>query len=611
MEKSISLKNYLFAYWKNALLNIVFNLISAVFSLFSLLMTIPFLRILFGIDKGEKPAEIVEYKGFYHLMEFLKYFFDAKIKNIIAEKGNIVALEFICLIVLFIFFIKNLFRYLAIHALAPMRTGVIMEIRKDLHQKIIRLPIDFFTSSKKGDIISRMTNDVQEIEFGILHFLEVIFKEPVNIIATLFMMISISPQLTLFVFILLPFSAIIIGGISKSLKKQSTQSQERLSQLVSLIEETISGSKIFKIFNAENQIQYKFDQFNAHNRSINTSIIRKRDLSSPLSEFLGVGVVVSLLWFGGKMVLGYNQLGLEPEVFIAFIVIFTQIISPAKSLSNAFYFYQKGIASFVRVKELLLEKEENNIAIEKPNKINDFKDSLCVENVSFSYGDRLVLDNINLDIKKGKTIALVGESGSGKTTLANIICGFYEVNKGNIELDKIAIDTFSKSDYRSLFGLVTQEPILFHDTILNNLLIGKHDANEKEIEIALKDANAFDFVQLLSNGVHEIIGNRGMKLSGGEQQRLTIARALIKNPAILILDEATSNLDSVSEKLVQDAIKKIGKNRTCIIIAHRLSTIQSADEIVVMKAGKIVEQGNHNALMSLNGEYANLNKDFQ
>lgn len=572
-------------------------------------MTIPFLRILFGLSEVEEPTKVVEFKGISQFGEFAKFYFDSLIKRQIGEHGSIAGLEFICLLVLGIFFIKNLFRYLAIHALAPMRTGVIMEIRKDLHQKILKLPISYFTETKKGDIISRVTNDVQEIEFGILHFLEVIFKEPINIIATLITMIAISPRLTLFVFILLPISAFIIGGISKTLKKQSTQSQERLSKLVSLIEETISGVKIFKMFHAENQIINKFEVFNNQNKFINTSIIRKRDLSSPLSEFLGVFVVVSLLWFGGKMVLG-NQIGLKPEVFIAFIVIFTQIISPAKAFSNAFYFYQKGMASFDRVKELLLEKEETTIE-ENGNKINDFKENIEFRNVSFAYTERLVLDQINLSIKKGETVAFVGSSGSGKTSLIGLICGFFEASKGEILLDGIPINKLSKKAYRALFGLVTQEPILFHDTIKNNLLVGKMDATDLEIEKALKEANAWNFVCELPNGINEEIGNRGMKLSGGEQQRITIARALIKNPPILIFDEATSSLDSISEKLVQSALQNISKNRTCILIAHRLSTIQYADTIVVLKEGKIIEMGKHLQLLNLNGEYAKLNKETQ
>lgn len=596
------LSHYFKNYYLNIGFNVLFNLLSSIFGLFSLLMTIPFLRVIFKLTPPPTYVGMPNISTAHGWKDFVVAAYNYKIHSLIHQSGYLAALEFICVTIVVVFFFKNLFRYLAIHTLAPMRTGVVKAIRQDIFHKTLMLPVAYFTQNKKGDTLSRMSNDVQEIEFGILHFLEVIFKEPINIIATLTTMIIISPKLTLFVFLMLPFSAFFIGRIAKSLKKQASGSQQKLGQLLSLLEESISGMKMLKMFNAQHFQEKKFEEVNNENRTIATSIIRKRDLSSPLSEFLGVSVVVILLWFGGRLVLS-NNLGMSPEVFITFMIIFTQIISPSKAFSNAFYFFQKGKASFERVQEFLEVPEERDT----PNSTQIvLKEKIQFEQVSFLIEDREILESITFTLEKGKTTAIVGESGAGKTTILNLLCGFVEPTSGSIVVDNQRLTEVSKHAWRNNIALVSQEPILFHDTILNNLLLAKPTATKEEIETVLIQANAKDFVLQQPQQLQTIIGDRGMKLSGGEQQRLSLARALLKYPEILLLDEATSNLDSASEKLVQEALQQAGKNRTTIVIAHRLSTIRDADKILVFKQGKLVESGNHHELIALNGEYFRL-----
>ena len=485
-----------------------------------------------------------------------------------------------------------------------MRNRVLTRLRADLFAKILDLPLGFFTEQRKGDLISRMSNDINDIEWSVISTLEGIFREPLTILVILATLVFLSPPLSIFLFILLPLTGFIIGRVSRSLRKQSNIAQEQLGTLMSILDETLGGLRVIKAFNAESLLKSKFFKTNNYLNHVRNKIVFRRDMASPMSELLGVIVLCCILFFGGQMVLDH-KFALQPEGFIAYIAIFTQIINPAKSLSTAFYNAQRGTAAIKRIEEIL----HADIVIREPENplpINSFNDSIEFRNVGFAYEGVNVLHNINLKINKGKTIALVGSSGAGKSTLADLIPRFHDVTSGELMVDGINIKNYSLHALRSLMSIVTQEPVLFNDTIAANIALGTPDASMQEIEQAARVANAHQFISQKENGYQTNIGDRGSKLSGGERQRITIARAVLKNPPILILDEATSSLDTESERLVQDAINNMMQNRTCVVIAHRLSTIRHADEIIVLQKGSIVERGTHEELVSQNGFYKKL-----
>ena len=599
MHYFLRIIKYLKPYTPFALLNIVANILSVIFSLVSLTMVIPFLGILF-----ETQEKVYNPSALNLNATSIKENFYAIISSVIDDKGKVEALLFICILVLVTFFFRNLFRYLALFFLTPIRNGIVHDLRMDLHKKLISLPLPFFTEKRKGDLTARLTSDLVEIEWSIMSSLEMLFKDPLNIMIYLAALIFISPQLTLFVIVLFPLTGIIIGVIGRSLKKSSDRGQNKMGELLSIIDENISGLRIIKAFNAEKHINKNFEKESGHYKEIMTSLLRKKDLSSPMSEFLSTIVMVIVMWFGGKLVLSAES-SLSAQEFIGYILIFSQIIPPAKSLTTSYYYIQKGSASAQRVYEIL-DAENEILNADNPIKIQELKDKIEFKNLSFSYENSEVLNNINFSIKKGKMIAIIGQSGSGKSTLADLLARFYDVKVGGVYIDNHNIKDIAISDLRSLLGIVSQESILFNDSIYNNILLGKLDATEEEIIAAAKIANAHNFIVKTENGYQTNIGDKGNKLSGGEKQRLSIARAILKNPEILILDEATSSLDTESERLVQDALSKLMHSRTSLVIAHRLSTIQNADEIIVLDKGSIIEKGTHQELIAQNGHYKKL-----
>ena len=597
--------HYVKPYWFSIMMNIVFNILAIVFSLFSFSMIVPFLNLLFN------PENLTTVKPEFALdTDTLLAMLDYYVSYIIILKGQSTALIFICLLLVIAFFLRNITTYFALYFMVGARAGTIKDIRNDLYKKIMILPLSFYSHHKKGDIMARITTDVQEIEVSIISYLDTFIKSPITILAYFAYMLGVSWRLTLFVLILLPIGGLIIGAIGKSLKKDSLDGQNRFAGMLATIEETIGGLRIIKAFNA---IDYSSEKFNEQN-GLYTRVIkfvnRKRDLSSPMSEFLSSIIIAIVVWFGATLILDAAATpGAEPSItaanFIAYIVVFSQIISPAKSFSQGFYSLQKGMASADRIFEVLDAEEvivEKQDALELP----DFNDSIIYNNVSFHYNEVNVLHNINLTIPKGKMIALVGESGGGKSTLVDLLPRFYDVSEGHILIDGTDIRDFKISDVRGLMGIVSQESILFNDTVFNNIAFGLEHATREAVIEAAKIANAHDFIMEMEDGYDTVIGDRGMNLSGGQRQRISIARAVLKNPPILILDEATSSLDTESERLVQEALAKVMTNRTSIVIAHRLSTIQNADEILVMVKGQIVERGKHEELIELGGVYKRL-----
>jgi subfamily B ATP-binding cassette protein MsbA len=562
-------------------------------------MVIPFLGILF-----ETQEKVYNPPPLSLNATAIKENFYALISSIIEDGEEVDALLFICILVLVTFFFRNLFRYLALYFLTPIRNGVVHDLRMDLHKKIISLPIPFFTEKRKGDLTARLTSDLVEIEWSIMSSLEMIFKDPLSIIIYLAALIFISPQLTMFVIILFPITGLIIGFIGKSLRNSSDKGQAKMGSLLSIIDENISGLRIIKAFNAEAHINSNFEKESNSYRGIMSSLLRKKDLSSPMSEFLSTIVLVIVMWFGGQLVLGENS-ALSAQEFIGYILIFSQIIPPAKTLTTSYYHIQKGSASAKRVYEIL-DAEDEITDVKNPKQIKLLNNQIEFKDLSFSYEKKQVLKDINFTIGKGKMIALVGQSGSGKSTLADLLARFYDINQGKILIDNNNIKEIALHDLRALMGIVSQESILFNDTIFNNIRLGNITASKQEVIEAAKIANAHGFILETENGYSTNIGDRGNKLSGGQKQRLSIARAILKNPEILILDEATSALDTESERLVQEALDKLMYSRTSLVIAHRLSTIQNADEILVLDKGSIIERGTHQELIVQNGHYKKL-----
>ena len=581
--------------------NVTYNILYALFSTISMLTLLPVLQVLFGktktIDKAPLYSDIGNIKDF--ATDFLYY----KISELTKESGPQLALLLVVSLVITTFLFKNLFNYLASHHIMHLKNGVLRDLRKSMYNKIVELPISYYSEKRKGDIMARMLGDVNEVQNSFFSVLELVVKEPLTIVFAVVTMFFISVKLTLFVLVFIPLSGLIISKIAKNLRAQSLQAQKESGFLISIVDESLSGLKVIKSYNAESNFKSRFNDSVTRLLNLSNSIGDKNNLATPLSEFLGITTISALLWYGGNLVLIDKTL--DGAAFIVYLTLAFNILTPAKAISKASYAVQNGLAAAERVFEVL---EVENEITSKENAVTKitFEDKISLKNINFKYEEESVLKDFSLDVIKGQTVALVGQSGSGKSTIANLLTRFYDVNEGTISIDGIDIKDLSLHSLRGLMGLVTQDSILFNDTIKANVSLGKLDATDEEIIEALKIANAYEFVKDLPNGIHTNIGDSGNKLSGGQKQRLSIARAVLKNPPIMILDEATSALDTESEKFVQIALENMMQNRTSIVIAHRLSTIQKADKIVVMQKGKIVEQGTHEELIALNGTYNKL-----
>ena len=584
-----------------AVLNIISNIFYALFSTLAMISLFPMLTVLF--NKTEplyvKPVWTGITKAEDYVTDSLNFFVTERSQN--SDPGEVLMLMVGLIITMFL--LKNIFNYLAMYFITFLRNGVLKDLRNELYDKTVELPISYYSEKRKGDTIARITSDVLEIQHSFLSILELIVREPLTIIFTIIAMLAISPKLTLFVFLFLPLSGFLISLIGKSLKRKSDKVQKEQGYFLSILEETLGGLRVIKAFNAESVFAKKFQSSTKRFFNFSNSLLNRQNLASPTSEFFGIAAIGVILWYGGQMVLVEKTL--EPGLFITYMTLSYQILTPAKAISKASYSVKKGNAAAERVLEILDTK--NPISeIDNPIHQKIFNNAVNINNISFKYEDEYVLKNFNLTVEKGKTVALVGKSGSGKSTIANLVTRFYDVNEGDISIDGNNIKNLSKKSLRGLLGLVTQDSILFNDTVKNNIGLGKENATDEEIIAAAKIANAHDFIMDLPKGYDTNIGDSGNKLSGGQKQRLSISRAVLKNPPIMILDEATSALDTESERLVQDALEKMMKNRTSIVIAHRLSTIQNADTIVVLLKGEIVEQGTHAELLELNGTYKKL-----
>ena len=592
---------YVLPYKRQAFLNVFFNILYSLFSALSFVALIPMLDVLFG--KAQPITEAPVYSGnLLDLGSYGKAYLNYKVGTLAGE-NTIWALAIVIALVLSLFLLKNLFSYLASFFITYLRNGVLKDLRNNLYKKIVNQPIAFFSDQRKGDIMSRMIGDVNEVQNSMLSALESFIREPLTIIFSILVMLGISVKLTLFTFIFIPIAAAVISKIGKSLKKNSIAVQQEQGRFLSLIEETIGGLRVIKAFNAESIFSKRFaDSSQTFNR-LSNKVMNRQNLGSPMSEFLGILMIAVLLWFGGSLVLVDKTL--EGTQFIAFMGLAYNILTPAKAISRASYDMRRGNAAAERILEILdydnpIKERENPVVIK------DFTTAITLNNVTFAYAEQPVLTNFSLEVPKGKTVALVGQSGSGKSTIANLITRFYDVNEGAILIDGVDVKDMQTASLRKLIGVVSQDSILFNDTIKNNLLIGKPDATDEELITAAKIANAYEFINDLPEGFDTNIGDAGSKLSGGQKQRLSIARAVLKNPPIMVLDEATSALDTESERLVQNALENMMKHRTSIVIAHRLSTIQNADLIVVMQKGRIIEQGTHTELIQKNGMYKRL-----
>lgn len=588
--------------------NILFNILSAILNLFSFALIIPILQILFKIDKGVytyMPVVVdwANWDSVKALPEIWKNNFFWFVSDLIEREGGSFTLIILGVFLVLMTFLKVASMYLAFYMMIPIRTGVVRDIRNQINRKITQLSLGFFSEERKGDILARVSGDVNEIEASIMSSLDMLFKNPILISIYLIGMILISWQLTLFVFILLPFAGYVMGQVGKKLKRRSLEGQQQWGALMSQIEETLGGLRIIKAFNAEKKIQDRFERANEQFRQTTTRVYRRQQMAHPMSEFLGTATIAVVLWYGGSLILSNNS-SIDAATFIYYLVIFYSIINPAKDLSKAAYAIQKGLASMTRIDKILMAQSDINDP-EQPKPVK-FTHAIEYRNVWFRYRNDWVLKGINLTIPKGKTVALVGQSGSGKSTLVDLLPRFYDVTEGSIAIDDTDIRQVKLVDLRGLMGNVNQEAILFNDTFFNNIAFGVEGATREQVEEAAKIANAHDFIMASEHGYDTNIGDRGGKLSGGQRQRISIARAILKNPPILILDEATSALDTESEHLVQEALENLMRNRTTIVIAHRLSTIKNADEICVMHEGEIVERGCHEDLLKLDGYYKRL-----